>query len=64
MTFLNKRNHFRPKPFDDLSLATMLALTEEWVSVVDFKGMKEGKNKQLLPGQGANLTRLEMIYQL
>ena len=42
----------------------MLALTEEWVSVVDFKGMKEGKNKQLLPGQGANLTRLEMIYQL
>lgn len=42
----------------------MLALAEEWVSVVAFKGMKEGKNKQLLPGQGANLTRLAIINQL
>lgn len=33
----------------------MFALAQEWASVVnDFKGRKEGKNKQLLPDQGNN----------
>ena len=41
----------------------MFALEEKQVSVVnDFKGTKECKNKQLLPGQGENLTILETIH--
>ena len=46
----------------------MLALAGDWVSVVNegkkVQETKECKNKQLLLGQGNNLTIMKIIYQL
>ena len=55
MVFLTLRSHFWPKPFYDLSLATMLAL--EQVSVIILRAVREFRNKgKAAPKQFSNKT--------